>query len=239
MYLDICICEDDKSQREYLSQIIKKWSVKIDKEINLYLFEDAEKYLFEMEERAPDILFLDIQMGKLNGMDLAKKIRKNNEYTKIIFITGIKDYVYEGYEVNAYRYIIKPYEEKTVFDILDKALEVVDNTKKDYYIFKVNNQTIKILQDDIMYINVEGHYINLFTKNEKYVWKQSLKNIKTELDFLVMANRSQLVNIKYVTSISRESCILGDEQIQISRNCYNHINQKFIEHNKNKIIFEG
>jgi len=238
MILKICICEDDKAQRDYLSEIINIWAKKVGRDIKLYLFDSAEKYLFEMEEEKVDVLFLDIQMGNLNGMDLARKIRINNEYTKIVFITGIKDYVYEGYEVNAFRYIIKPYDEKIVIDILESLVEILRTDESVYYTFKINNQTIKLSQDEIVYINVEGHYINLFTKKEKYVWKQSLKNIKNELEFMVMANRSQLVNIKYVSSITRECCIVDNIMVQISRNCYNNINQKFIEYNKNSFIFE-
>ena len=105
----IAICEDEKVILEYESSLVKEWGEARGCALELYEYVSAEQFLFESEDKAPyDVLIFDIQMKGLNGMELAKKLRARGCDSALIFVTGVKDYAIEGYEVGAVRYILKP-----------------------------------------------------------------------------------------------------------------------------------
>ena len=107
----IVICEDDLSQRELLKGFLYKVFEEIQEDLDLIEFESGEEALLEeVILKGIDIFFLDIQMNGLNGMDVARRIREFDNNVEIIFTTSVLDYVCEGYEVNAYRYMLKPIE---------------------------------------------------------------------------------------------------------------------------------
>ncbi|HBF5972103.1 TPA: response regulator, partial [Clostridioides difficile] len=105
--IKIAICEDEKEQQEllkrYINQIFDALSVKC----RLEVFNSGEE-LLEGYSKDTDVLLLDIQMGQINGIDTARKVRVLDDKVEIIFITALIEYALEGYEVRAYRYLIKP-----------------------------------------------------------------------------------------------------------------------------------
>lgn len=107
--IKIAVCEDEKETQllieDYLENILK--DISIEYEIQKYI---SGEELLESNLKDIDILLLDIKMEKLNGMDTARKIREVDDEMEIIFVTSLIDYVQEGYEVRAYRYLLKPIE---------------------------------------------------------------------------------------------------------------------------------
>ena len=123
--MKIAIIEDIQSHGDLLTSYIKKWSVKNKTTLILKRFETAESFLFQWEEEADfDILFVDIQMSGMNGIEMAKKIRDKDKNIVIIFTTGLTDYIEEGYEVEAMHYLIKPVSETKLNACLDRAAEI-------------------------------------------------------------------------------------------------------------------
>ena len=103
----IVICEDDLSQRELLKGFLYKVFEEIQEDLDLIEFESGEEALLEeVILKGIDIFFLDIQMNGLNGMDVARRIREFDNNVEIIFTTSVLDYVCEGYEVNAFDFIV-------------------------------------------------------------------------------------------------------------------------------------
>lgn len=106
----ICICDDDKFMCDNLKEMILQHGAHV-----ITVFYSAEELLFECENQFPfDCVFLDIQMKSINGIECARKIREYDKKIGIVFLSAIKDYVFEGYEVNAIRYLLKPLETKNV-----------------------------------------------------------------------------------------------------------------------------
>ncbi|WP_270507668.1 LytR/AlgR family response regulator transcription factor, partial [Paraclostridium sordellii] len=130
----IGICEDEKEIQDlietYLHSILK--SVNIDYEIKKY---NLGEELLESNLKEIDILLLDIQMGQINGMDTARKIRELDNKMEIIFITSLIDYVQEGYEVRAYRYLLKPIEEEELKKHVLTCIKEIEN-KNSYILIK-------------------------------------------------------------------------------------------------------
>lgn len=109
MRYHIAICDDEQVERKYLSQLAAQWTADRGLCGQIDAFESAEQFLFTyQEDTSYDILLLDIQMKELDGVSLAKEIRKIDTRIQIIFITGLPDFIAEGYEVSALHYLIKP-----------------------------------------------------------------------------------------------------------------------------------
>ncbi|MCI9677187.1 MAG: response regulator [Lachnospiraceae bacterium] len=102
MKYKIAICDDEQNQIEYISSIVSMWEKQLGCVCDISTFHSAEAFLFDYwEDRTYDILLLDVEMKNMNGIELAKRIRKNNNRVEIIFITSHFEFVGEGYEVDA------------------------------------------------------------------------------------------------------------------------------------------
>lgn len=232
----IGICEDDKTQREYLNQEIGKYYSEKNEKVIIQNFESAEQLLFEYPDSLPfECLILDIKMKQIDGMELARKVRVKDKSIKIVFITGDKDSVFDGYKVGAARYILKPIK----MNELIEALEYVDSEnkdiKEDYFCFNYAGEYIKIEKREIMCIEVNGHYITIKTFEKDYMYKETMKKIINELNDqrFVMANRSELVNLDNVERISTGECLIANGcLITVGRNRFNELNKRFINYYK-------
>lgn len=257
----IGICEDEKVQLEYLVRQIKKYLEAIgepSEKCRIEAFESAEELLFKYEQALPfDCLFLDIKMGKMDGMALAMDIRKRDKQIPIIFVTGDKDAVFDGYKVGAVRYLLKPISQEAVAEALEcvKAEHLGEATgakpqKSDYFCFNYAGEYVKVDKSAIYTVEVQGHYITARTLSDnkvikggysekecdqmrykEYTFKETMKGIKEQLhdERFVQASRSVLVNLEHVESITRTECLLsGGEKVALSRSCYNEFNQAFI-----------
>lgn len=233
MKYNIAIIDDELIQREYLLTILNSW--KSSNELNIKMFNNAEAFLFDYEENKDyDILLLDIEMEKLNGIELAKKIRKDNERIQIIFITGFTDYISYGYDVSALHYLMKPVSNVKLYQVLDKAINILSK-KEQNIIIKVDGQNIIIKLSDIVYIESLGHYISINTINkEEFVIKNGINKFMKELDKnFVIPHRSYIVNLKYIKIITKNSIILdNNKEIPIAKNNFEQLNKAFIKYYK-------
>lgn len=229
--MKIAVVDDDNTQLEYLKKLVTEWSAKAEHSVIFDVFFSSEEFLFKNEDRLDyDIIILDIQMEKMSGMELARKIRQKDKLVRIVFLTGIKDYVFEGYEVNAYRYIMKPYKDADIISVLDEYEENKEN--QPVYLLEYYGELKKIYVHDIIYITVDNHYLNMETTQSNYQWKETLGNIREKLgEGFVLINRSTLVNLRHVESINKTDCIMSDgKKLSISRNSYKALNVAFIKY---------
>lgn len=232
--MKIAICDDEIVQVEYIENLVKEWADEKSVLCSIESFNSAEEFLFKYEEGNPfDLLILDIQMKAMNGMELAKKVRALDRNVKIIFLTGIKDYVFEGYEVGAVRYILKPLKEKELFKTLDIISTELKDKPDNYFVFNYQGENIKLAYEDIIKLEVDGHYVNMLTVEKEYIWKESLLKMKEGLENkgFVLANRSVLVNVRHIEKITKTECIMcRNIVVPISRNSYKDVNQAFINY---------
>lgn len=118
------ICDDSAADCKYIRKLISEWAQERNITVNAEEFPSAESFLFRYaENKTFDLLLLDIEMDGMDGVTLAKRIRRENEAVQIIFITGYSDYIAEGYEVAALHYLMKPVNREKLFSVLDRALE--------------------------------------------------------------------------------------------------------------------
>ncbi|MET1247390.1 LytTR family DNA-binding domain-containing protein [Sporolactobacillus sp. STCC-11] len=227
----IAICEDDKTQREYLAAIVREWAKKSNKTLTLEHFENAQAFLFSWSaDQSYDALLLDIQMPGLNGMNLARKVRERDEQLAIIFITGFSDYMDEGYEVSALHYLIKPVKVEKILAVLDRASKKVTEQAKTLLI-EQESEMIRVNQEDIISLEAFAHTIDVTTTEHHYHIKASIDQLEHQLDqdLFVRPHRSYLVGLKYISQLGKTELTLDSGRtIPVSRRRYHAVNQAFI-----------
>lgn len=119
-YINIAICEDDENQLLINKYYIEQWANLREKRINILLYKNAESFLFNWNyEEDIDIVFLDIKMGQMSRMELARYIREQDQNISLVFITGESKYVFDGYSVQALNYLLKPVKKEDIIQCLD------------------------------------------------------------------------------------------------------------------------
>jgi DNA-binding LytR/AlgR family response regulator len=228
----IGLCDDNDVQLNYINSLIDSWRSR--RQIDCYVFNyhSAEELLFENEGTYPfDLLILDIQMGKMNGMELAKNVRAVDKNLMIAFITGLSDYVYEGYEVGALRYLLKPVKEEQFMAILDESFSRMNKGNKRWYIFTCKGEAVKLSYEDIVYIEARGHYVHIVSTEESYELKGSISQIFQDLngDDFFSTHRSYIINLKHVEKINKGDCLMSNGVcVPVSRSNYQALNKAFI-----------
>ncbi|WP_024620668.1 LytR/AlgR family response regulator transcription factor [Metaclostridioides mangenotii] len=228
--IKIAICEDEKYQqvllKAHIEQIFKELSVKY----SLDVFNSGEE-LLENYHKDIDIVFLDIQLNEINGMDTARKIRISDNKVEILFITSLIEYALEGYEVRAYRYLIKPVKYDDLKEYIINCIKEVD-IKNKYIMIKEQGCRIKIDINEITYIEVQKENLTIHTLNQIYKIKGTISNIEKEINCsrFCRCHKSFLVNLEHVKSIKQYASILeNSEEVPVSRYRFKETKDKFFD----------
>lgn len=220
--LKIAICDDEKPQINLLKNIL---SIHLDLkglDYIIYKFDCGENLIDSITKENYDIIFSDIEMKDLNGIDTAKNIRIHNKKSVIIFVTAYPDFVFQGYEVKAFNYVLKPYKPEKIGQILDSALEELDEIQDKFYIVESKSKTKKINLSDTYYFTSYRRKVNAVTFIETIDFYDKLDNVeKLSPSFFVRIHQRYLVNINHVSSVESSSLIINGESLPISRGRYN------------------
>lgn len=231
MRYKIAICDDMEEDVKYISSTVKRWAEKENITVDIETFLSAESFLFRYaEQKAFDILLLDVEMPSMNGVELAKRIRQDNEAVQIVFITGYTDYIAEGYEVSALHYLVKPLSEIKLFEVLNRAVFKIRKNEKSLFL-SVSGEMVRIPIYEIKYLEVQQNYVTVHAKKD-YTIKKTLGEFERELDerFYRMG-RSFIVNLSYIDKITKIDVYLSDGSIiPLPRGQYGLLNKAFIAH---------
>lgn len=234
MVMRIAICEDNKEHAEILKCMVNRWAEKEKLEVDIGYYQSAEEFLFYMKEDVRyDLAFLDIQLENMNGLQLAKLIRAEDKTMFLVFTTGEKGYALKGYEVSAFRYLIKPLREQEVASTLTKINQMLEESKKDAIVISCSDEARRIYKNDIYYIEVDNHHIILHMKKETFRFRAKLKEFETQFQEpqFCKCHRSYIVNLHYVEIISRNGVEIGNgTKLPISRNRWNELNRCYVSY---------
>lgn len=225
----IAICEDEKETQDLVEDYIN--NILNDMEYEIAKYSSGEE-LLQSNLKDIDILLLDIQMGQLNGMDTARKIREVDNKMEIIFITSLIDYVQEGYEVRAYRYLLKSIELDELKKHILACINDIEKNKNHYILIKNKSNTYKIYSNEITYIEVQKKNMLIHTINRDFDVRYSLEKVEKDLnlDKFVRCHKSFLVNLTYVENIKSNIAILeSGEEIPVSRYRYKEVKEQFLK----------
>ena len=163
----VAVVDDSNIDAEYVQSILKAWAQDRQAGVQAERFVSAENFLFRYaEDKAWDILLLDIEMGTMDGVTLAKRIRRDNEAMQIVFITGFPDFMAEGYEVSALHYLMKPVAQEKLFAVLDRAAGNLSKNEKQIAI-SFDRQTELVPLSKITYIEAQKQYVVVHTDTQQ------------------------------------------------------------------------
>ncbi|MFM1575491.1 LytTR family DNA-binding domain-containing protein [Helcococcus ovis] len=230
--LSIAIVDDEKSVRQLYLEYVNEWVKNNDMNAEVMLFESAEAFLFNYEDKRDyDIILLDYEMKKMNGAELAKKIRYYDKNVQILFISGYSEYIGIGYEVEAINYLIKPIDKNRLFELFEKAFERLQKSDK-YVVFKTDDGNRRLMFNNIYYILSDKNYLNIYYNSEIYKVRMTMKEVEEILDKRFhKLDRSTIINIEKIDFLSRTELSLDNGiNLTIGRGKFEDINRKFIEY---------
>lgn len=231
MHLKVAICDDEEKQLAYMRSTLETWAKGRSHLVSVQTFPSAEAFLFAYgEDKSFDILLLDIEMGKMNGVELARMLRAENERLQIVFVTGYDKYIADGYDVMALHYLMKPVSEEKLFSVLDRAVRLLSDREKDL-VLTVNKATVRIALCEIVYIEALQNYAAIHTEKAEYKVKMSLSALEKELDDgFFRTGKSYIVGLRYVSAIAKTEITLDNGQrIPLGRGLFDAANKAFIK----------
>lgn len=229
MKYKVAICDDSDADRRYIMNMVRSWASAAGHEVQIDGFPSAESFLFRYAgESDYDILLLDIEMGAMDGVTMAKELRKSNDTVQIIFITGYSDYISEGYEVAALHYLMKPVNEEKLCLVLDRAAEKLAKNER-VLNFEVSGEMVRVPIYQIRYADVLGNYVTVHAQTDVTA-KMTLGELEKQLDErFYRVGRSALVNLTQISRVTRAEIRLNDgTAIPLPRGAYEGVNRAII-----------
>ena len=234
--MNIAICEDNIEELNIINEYIEQWSKNNNIKVKIDKYQSSESFLFEWTDyNKYDIVFFDIKMKKVSGIELSNLVREKNKVVDIVFVTGMIEYALHGYKVSAMQYLLKPIKQDDIYSCLNKVLERIDSTDESskFMIIKTPKKSMKLNYDEIYYFEMFSPNIVIHTIKEEIALRKKISEIEKELksSSFIRCHRSYIVNLKYVKSISKKTIILENEvNIPLSRNKYKEVNDYFINY---------
>ena len=227
----VAIVDDSETDAEFVKSILNDWAYDRQIVMQAEIFPSAESFLFRYaEDKDWDILLLDIEMGAIDGVTMAKRVRRDNEAVQIVFITGYSDYIAEGYEVAALHYLMKPVNREKLLSVLDRAMEKRRQQER-CLILECAGELVRIPFYEIRYLDVRQNYVTVHAKEDHTV-KRTLGDFEKELDDrFCRVGRSLIVNLNCIQRVTKTEVRLSDGTVlPLPRGAYEPLNRAIIQH---------
>ena len=235
----IAICDDEiealAKYKKILSEILTKHSVpaKID------VFQTADALMFDMDDSGNpiDILFLDIRMPKVDGIEMAKWIREKKLPCEIIFLTVSREHMLQAFDLGAFHYIVKDYTpQEKIEEICLRVSEKVESEKREVITVSCAGDSRIIPIRDILYFEVKNYIIIVHYDDESFEFYSTMGKIENNLlrHGFVRVHRSFLVNLSHIRSMIRQEIELSDgTEIPVGRKYMQDLRAQIQEHMEN------
>lgn len=217
--ISIAVCDDAKIIVDNMETLLKKYSAEIGEEIRVSKFYLGDSLLDQYKSNY-DIIFLDIKMPGLTGIQTAERIRKKDDKVTIIFLTSLIDKAIEGYKVQAANYIIKPLGYKRLKIELDNWQLKIRNKDEQYITIHNDSGNYKVLLKSIRYIETYNRNLLVHAEKENIICYRKLRDMESELEKYGFArcHSSFLVNMLYVEKIEKTDIqLFTGERIPVSK----------------------
>lgn len=226
----IAIVDDEKEQVELIKVVVSNFCEQKNMEYKILPFYCGEDLL---ECNIPiDVAFLDVQMGKIDGIETAQRLRTWNKWVALIYVTSYGEYITKAMTIHPFSYIMKPIQPEQISKVLEEFLEYqrsVNAKTKEYFQLNTNNSCHYIEMDDIYYFYyLEDRTVEVKLRREKYKIKDSITNIYNIVDhrYFIMPTPSIIVNIQHIRKIdgkNKKLILENDDEILISRRKYKEV----------------
>ena len=214
----IAICDDEKHMSDHIRAMASDFFRKKNREIQLRTFLSGEELL--NYDGQIDILFLDIQMNGMDGLETARKLRAGKFRGFLIFITVLKEMVFQSFEVQAYDYLVKPVDEKQFRKTMERLYASMQNTSEDSLLVQQGYERRIVPKDEIVFCEVIDRkiYLNL-ASGEVVDYYERIENLETKLgSHFFRCHRSYLINLKHLKGYKNgTACMDNGKEVPVSR----------------------
>ena len=216
--LNIAIAEDERQYCEQLKRYLKRYAGEHQLEIDAQVFYTGRE-LVEQYQPVYDIIFLDIRMPDLSGMEAAQIIRQRDEEVVFVFITSLAQYAINAYEVGALDYILKPVAYETFAMKFTRVIRRAEGRSGSTITLTLPSGVKRLRTRDIYYVEVENHMLHYHTREGEFVIRGTMQKAEQELCVHQFAkcNHWYLVNLIHVSEVGKNSVVVGGAELEISR----------------------
>ncbi len=214
--MQIAICEDNIIEREALKKLIAGYITAKNMQVRIDLFTTAGDFFSKAQDY--ELILLDYSLPDATGMDIAKQIRMTNKKTTIVFITAYSEYVFDSFEVDTFRYLVKPVEKATLYKMLDDFINNYEQFSKIEIPTTTGSAFVTLAE--IMYMESNGRYTTVRTNSLSFTSTKSLSAFQAEINSFrfFRTHRTFFVNMKYIAEVDGHILILTNgEKVEISR----------------------
>ncbi len=214
----IAIAEDEIAGCELLKKHLEEYSKAKGVTFEIDYFSNGLD-LVEAYKPDYDLLLLDIEMPRLNGMEAAQRIRRQDQDVYIIFITNMAKYAIRGYEVNALDYMLKPVNYFAFAMKMDKVTACLARREKRSMVFSTEDGLIKLAEEEIAYIEAVNHRLLVHTPGRCYTARGTLSELEQRLDGgnFVRCNKGYLVNLRHISRVKADTVVVAGDELVIAR----------------------
>jgi DNA-binding LytR/AlgR family response regulator len=233
MRIRIACCDDEPQCLEQFKAIITDWSASLSDTVEVVFFSDGQALLRGWNALGPfHIVLLDIMMPGVNGYDIARRIRDLDDEVLLVFLTGIKEYVFRGYEVSAFRYLLKPIAGSKLADVLDRALERLRETGGDRLMIRCGNELTCLSPEDLLYVECIKHYARIVTMGLESKCRSRMSDMEHALagPTIIRCHRAYLINLLHAVRINDEDILMRDGKvIPMARSKRKEVRERFLQ----------
>lgn len=217
--IKIAIVEDEAEAARLLCDCLQRYQEETGIEMDSTVFSNAPDFLQKYRPEF-DLVFMDVDMPDMNGIDASRKLREMDDRVVLIFVSNLSQYAIYGYEVVALDYILKPVNYYALKLRLRKALRAVQNRAPVLLVLPCNGGSRYLKSTDILYVEVQGHkLIYHIVTGEQLRTSGTLKQVETKLGpGFFRCNYCYLVNFSHVNQVTGNTAVVGKDKLQISRN---------------------
>lgn len=225
----IAVCDDEQEYRKLIIQHLHFYFTEHCIEYECFEFENGRDLL--SSEKSFDIVFLDIEMNELDGIETAREINKTNKKTVIFIVTAFRKYLDDAMDLNVLRYIDKPLKSQRLYNGLDKAIELINNNEIS---FRARGKgIIKIRKSDIICAEIIKRHVYVTTVECQYLARENMDYFRQNLtaSYFAVPHNSFIINFNYIIEFKRDSIKLCNNQVvSIAPRKRTEIGKKFMQY---------